>query len=43
VEEDKEKQLALLIAELIVRLGTSDFVYTVDEVEWTDPKYSHQN
>ena len=32
-----------LIAELIRRLGDSDFNYEVDEVEWTDPKYYHQN
>jgi len=25
------------------RLGTEDFEHSVDEIEWTDPKYNHQN
>lgn len=32
-----------LIAELISRLGGEDFDYEVDPIEWTDPKYYHQN
>lgn len=32
-----------LIKELISRLGQEDFEYEVDPVEWTDPKYHHQN
>lgn len=32
-----------LQCQLIVQLGTEDFEHVVDEVEWTDPKYYHQN
>ncbi len=32
-----------LALEVIGRLGDSDFDYEVDEVEWKDPKYWHQN
>ena len=32
-----------LIEELKRRLGDKDFDYEVDEIEYTDPKYNHQN
>lgn len=33
----------ILLKDIIERLGDEEFEHTVDEVEWTDPKYNHQN
>ncbi|KKN31127.1 hypothetical protein LCGC14_0827010 [marine sediment metagenome] len=32
-----------LVKRLIGMLGGSDFEHEVDCIEWTDPKYYHQN
>lgn len=37
------EELDKLIQDLKDRLGEEDFEYEADQVEWTDPKYNHQN
>ena len=32
-----------LLQEIVSRIGTEEFDHAVDQVEWTDPKYNHQN